>query len=300
MRGTVVEALHDPAAKACIMSEFLMDTSLGNMPLVPFDKLLESPSGLIYECRGIARVVSIKIDKIEVHLEFHIYAMLEFDLLIGYPLERLHLEDSSQGSLDKKLRKSASTTTSSCLENPIAKPLSEQNLLEKVMSVSPFVSFEPILIKGIELPVCKVDDLKELHLCEAERPSSPSIELCPSGPRNVVFDSGLETTPVFHDQSLEKEKFCAMDIPDISTLEDEKNSTSEHESFCFEFPQNSCSHMKSPESISLGIPCLYKDHDHLLVLISKIFRRMVVDAFVYHKHCKFCGCTVALTLQLKQ
>jgi hypothetical protein len=26
---------------------------------------------------------------------------------------------------------------------------------------------------------------------------------------------------------------------------------------------------------------------------------MVVDAFVYRKHCKFCTCTVALTLQLK-
>jgi hypothetical protein len=26
---------------------------------------------------------------------------------------------------------------------------------------------------------------------------------------------------------------------------------------------------------------------------------MVVDAFVYHKHCKFHGCTITLTLQLK-
>jgi hypothetical protein len=26
---------------------------------------------------------------------------------------------------------------------------------------------------------------------------------------------------------------------------------------------------------------------------------MVVDAFVYHKLCKFRGCTIALTLQLK-
>jgi hypothetical protein len=26
---------------------------------------------------------------------------------------------------------------------------------------------------------------------------------------------------------------------------------------------------------------------------------LVVDAFVYHKHCKFHGCTVALALQLK-
>jgi hypothetical protein len=42
------------------------------------------------------------IDKVEVHLDFHIYRILDFDLLLGNPLERLHLEDSSQGSLGKK------------------------------------------------------------------------------------------------------------------------------------------------------------------------------------------------------
>jgi hypothetical protein len=134
--GTALEALHDPAAEACIMSEFLRNTFIGSMPLIPTNRLFKRPSGLIFECRGIARAVPIKIDKID------------FDILLGYPLERLHLEDSSEGNLCKKLRKSASTTTSSSLENPKMKPLSEQNPLEKVMCVSPFVSPEPILLKA--------------------------------------------------------------------------------------------------------------------------------------------------------
>nr|TKW27922.1 hypothetical protein SEVIR_3G289400v2 [Setaria viridis] len=226
MWGTAIEALHDPTAEACIMSEFLKGTFLGNMPLVPTDKLLKSPSELIFECRGMAREVLIKIDKIKVHLNFHIYPILDFDLLIG-----LHLEDLSQGSLDKKLRKSASTSTNSCIENPMAKPLFEQNPLEKVMCASLFVSSKPVLFKGVEISAHKEDDSEDLHLCEAKRPSSPSIEpkACPSGPQNVVLDNGQETTPILHDESLEKENLCAMDIPYISTLEDEtKNSTNDH------------------------------------------------------------------------
>jgi len=55
------------------------------MPLVPINKLFKSSSGLIFESCGIARAVPIKIDKTEVHLDFYIFAILEFDLLIGLP-----------------------------------------------------------------------------------------------------------------------------------------------------------------------------------------------------------------------
>jgi hypothetical protein len=61
MRGNIVEALHDPAAAACIISEYLVDTLVGNKPLTPIDKYLRSPSGLFFECWGIARVVPITI-----------------------------------------------------------------------------------------------------------------------------------------------------------------------------------------------------------------------------------------------
>ena len=89
IRTTAVEALHDPTAEACIVSEFLTDTFIGSMPLAPTNRLFKSPSGLLFECQGIARAVPIVIDKIKVELDFHIYPILDFDLLIGYPLEKL-------------------------------------------------------------------------------------------------------------------------------------------------------------------------------------------------------------------
>ena len=50
----------------------------------------------------------------------------------------------------------------------------------------------------------------------------------------------------------------------------------------------------------LSAPCPYKDSNHFLILVSKLFRRMVVDAFVYQKYCKSRGYTVVLTSQPKQ
>ena len=91
---------------------------------------------------------------------------------------------------------------------------------------------------------------------------------------------------------------CAMDLPHTPTPESKReNSTNKHENF--EFPQDSCSHKEIPESISLIATCSHQDQNHLLILPSKIYRRVVVDAFVYCKHSKFHGSTMALTLQLK-
>ena len=102
---------------------------------------------------------------------------------------------------------------------------------------------------------------------------------------------------MFHIKSLEEENFCAMDLP--QTLEPKtENSTNEHETF--EFSQDSCPHKESLESISPSATCSHQDHNHLLVVPSKMYRRVVVDAFVYRKHSKFRGSTMALTLQLKR
>jgi hypothetical protein len=68
----------------------LMETLLGNVRLRPSDKLLRScPSGHILECRGVVSVMPLTIDRIEVNLDFHIFDILNFDLLLGSPLEKL-------------------------------------------------------------------------------------------------------------------------------------------------------------------------------------------------------------------
>jgi len=161
-------------------------------------------------------------------MDFHIYAIFEFDLLIGYPFEKLFQEKSSHGSLNEEFGKIASATHSVI---PKAEYHPKNDPFEEVKFVTPFVLSSPLL------------ELKQ----------------CPSGHPNVVLKNGLHSTNVF----LENKNFCVMDI-------------------------------------LLSATCFHEDHNHLLILVSKLFKRMVVDAFVYHKYCKSRSCIVVLTLQLER
>ena len=130
------------------------------------------------------------IDKIEVFIDFHIYAILEFDILIGYPLENLIQEKSSHGGLDEKLGTTASATPITCPECPKAKQQPNHNLFEEVKLISPFVS--PKLAY------------------ETKQSSSPSLEPkpCPSGHPNVILN-GRDSTLIVHDVSFKKKTFVA-------------------------------------------------------------------------------------------
>src|SRR5688572_8379963 len=92
----------------------------------------------------------------------------------------------------------------------------------------------------------------------------------------------------------------AMEFCETPTLEPEgKDSLDEHRSFILEIPQEPFSFNAFTESATLCAMRTHEDYNHLKVLSCKKFRRLVIDAYVYHKHCKFHGCTMALTLQLK-
>ena len=88
----------------------LSHTLLGDDSLAPSDKLLKScPFGHILKCQGVACAVPLTLDKIEVSLDFHIFDILDLDLLLGHPLAKLL--DLYQGSLVEKLREAASATS---------------------------------------------------------------------------------------------------------------------------------------------------------------------------------------------
>jgi len=136
-----------------------------------------------------------------------------------------------------------------------------------------------------------------------ECPLSPSLEPkpCPSGHQNDDLDNGRDSTLPLHDISPKNKNYCAMDNLRAPTLELKKNnSTNKHEGFPFETPHVSCSLLESLELITLSATRFYEDHNHLLVLVNKLFRRMVMDAYVYHKYCKSHESVVVLTLQLER
>ena len=83
--------------------------------------------------------------------------------------------------------------------------------------------------------------------------------------------------------------FLPIDIYEETPLEIEKeDDIDEHESYFMSTSLNPCSHEKSPESIGLSNIATHEILNPLMLLVHKIFERMVVDAYVYHKYCKSC------------
>jgi hypothetical protein len=272
--GTAIDTLHNPTVEANIMSEYLAESLLGDVSLEPADMLFKSPSGLIFEGCKIARAVPIEIDQTKVFLDFHIFPILEFDLLIGYPLEQLHLVGASLGS--QKPREHASTTTSFSSKSSMVKPHAGHEMLEEVKFVSPFTSINPLRYEDEKLPDHDKDELgRTLDL-----PKTNSTMI----PTNEFF---------------EKENLWDMEILEASTLDpEEKNFINEHESFFLEKPQDACSFSKSPKSATLCAKHICNFYNPCKTLFYKMFFRMVVDAFVYHKYCKsrcciYCGTNLA-------
>jgi hypothetical protein len=110
IKGTIVEAYLNPIMEVNVMPWHIVYTLLGNVTLSPSDKLLKScPSGHILECRGVACAVPLLLDKIKANLDFHIFDVLNLDLLLGSPVEKLL--DASLGSLDEELKEAASAPT---------------------------------------------------------------------------------------------------------------------------------------------------------------------------------------------
>ena len=130
-------------------------------------------------------------------------------------------------------------------------------------------------------------------------PSWASLSLFPLAPRKL-FSTMIEIQLWFPTTSLDMKNRWATECYEAPTLESiEKDSIYEHGSFIQVIPQKPCSFNTSPES---GMHCAqstHKDYNCLKVLSCKTFRRLVVDAYVYRKHCKCRGCYVVLTLQLK-
>jgi hypothetical protein len=93
------------------------------------------------------------------------------------------------------------------------------------------------------------------------------------------------------------ENSWAVEIYKAPTLESKwKELIDKHGSCTLDLPQEPCLHHVPLESATLNAQSTHQDYNRLMVLSCKKFRRMVVDAYIYHKHCRFRVCIVALSL----
>jgi hypothetical protein len=86
------------------MSSIFAHDLLKDMPLAPKTKLLKSISGHIVPSFRILCALPILVNGTKVYLNFYIFDVMEFDLLIGQPIERL-IHEGKKGKLNIRLRK---------------------------------------------------------------------------------------------------------------------------------------------------------------------------------------------------
>ena len=95
-----MNALYNPMVGANIISSACALDYFEDEPLAPTGTSVRTPNGEILEGVGILRSVPIKYEGIELVLDFHIFDIHNFDLVIGLPLEKFLVEAWTQGRLD--------------------------------------------------------------------------------------------------------------------------------------------------------------------------------------------------------
>lgn len=141
------------------MSKSLANALLGEESLTPTTKFLKLPSGQVVESCGITQTIPTIINKINVLLNFYIFDIEEFDLLIVHPLMKL-LDRYHEGSLNGNLRKNFNLSIS--LSNSTnSKPESNLKLdpMEEVMTTSLLENSHPNLEENAKHFIQEESDL---------------------------------------------------------------------------------------------------------------------------------------------
>jgi hypothetical protein len=98
------DTFYNPKVDVNIMSTLFAHDFLKDMPLAPTTKLLKSLSGHIVPSLGILCALPIFVNGTQVLLNFYIFDVVEFDVLIGQPIEGL-IQEGQMGKLNLKLGK---------------------------------------------------------------------------------------------------------------------------------------------------------------------------------------------------
>uniref|UniRef100_K3YMZ4 Uncharacterized protein n=1 Tax=Setaria italica TaxID=4555 RepID=K3YMZ4_SETIT len=92
--------LSKPTVSANITYNSFALTFLGDEPFAPTDRTFRSSLGYLLEGFGVLKSVSIGHRDIEAALDFYIFEVQDFDILIGHPIENFLLDASTLGKLN--------------------------------------------------------------------------------------------------------------------------------------------------------------------------------------------------------
>ena len=102
IHGMMVEVLYNPTVGANIMSLTFASIFFDKEPLAPTIKTCKSEPRLRLEGIGILHDIFLYHEQTKISLDFHVFDIKDFDVMIGRPQEKF-LEPSSSGDLNIKV-----------------------------------------------------------------------------------------------------------------------------------------------------------------------------------------------------
>jgi hypothetical protein len=176
------ETLYNPVVGVNIMSATFAKHLLKNILLALTNKLLKSLSGCIIPSLGIMCALPIYVNDFRVRLNFYIFDVWVFDVLIGEPIERL-IQEGQIGKINVRLGKrfKLSVPIIYSLKTKV-EPFSELELIEEVKVAFLQELIEPNLEDDAQFFTNEVEDEDPTDpepLNELLEPPKPLIELKP-------------------------------------------------------------------------------------------------------------------------
>jgi len=184
---------------------------LKDVPLVRTDKTFWTSSGEILEGGGILQNVSIRHEDIDIILDFHVFDVQDFDLLIRHAIEKLLTDAPTHGKIDVRLGKDSFSVQIARAANSMADPSLKYEPIEEVKGVFLVDSPESLLEKDAEKFIEEDDSTGPVDLSEFKTPRRPPIELklLPIG-LCYAFHHGDTKSPIIISDKLSEEEFARL------------------------------------------------------------------------------------------
>ena len=126
-------------------------SNLSDNPFLPTSRSLWIGPRSTIEGIKILHDVPIWYDKTEIALDFHIFEVQDFDVLIGHPVEKLFQNISSLGTLDVTLGGRAFSSPILRSKDSLAESMPQEELVDEVQAIFPAETPESSLEKYAKL-----------------------------------------------------------------------------------------------------------------------------------------------------
>jgi hypothetical protein len=144
------------------MSDNFALAFLGGEALAPTGRTLKEPSGSLLGSYGVIQIMSVGHKDVKARLDFHMFEVSHFDILIGHPIEKLLINLLESGSLSIRLGNESLTIPITRTTNIVAEisPIIES--IEEVLDITPLDLTESLFEKDAEEFIQEEEDSDEV------------------------------------------------------------------------------------------------------------------------------------------